>query len=36
MAQTDYWLEMQGLTEPMRYDASTDHYVPCSWDEAFA
>ncbi len=37
MAQTDYWLEMQGrLTEPMRYDASIDHYVPCSWDEAFA
>ena len=37
MAQTDYWLEMQGrLTEPMRYDAATDHYVPCSWDEAFA
>ncbi|HEL3175349.1 TPA: FdhF/YdeP family oxidoreductase [Stenotrophomonas maltophilia] len=37
MAQTDYWLEMQGrLTEPMRYDASTDHYVPYSWDEAFA
>lgn len=37
MAQTDYWLEMQGrLTEPMRYDAGTDHYVPCSWDEAFA
>ncbi len=37
MAQTDYWLEMQGrLTEPMRYDAATDHYVPCSWDDAFA
>ncbi|WP_049399722.1 FdhF/YdeP family oxidoreductase [Stenotrophomonas maltophilia] len=37
MAQTDYWLEMQGrLTEPMRYDESTDHYVPCGWDEAFA
>lgn len=36
-AQTDYWLEMQGrLTEPMRYDAATDHYVPCSWDDAFA
>lgn len=32
----DYDLEMQGrLTEPMRYDATTDHYVPCSWDEAF-
>jgi len=37
MAQSDYWLEMQGrLTEPMRYDASTDHYVPCPWDDAFA
>ncbi|WP_312400429.1 FdhF/YdeP family oxidoreductase [Stenotrophomonas indicatrix] len=37
MAQTDYWLEQQGrLTEPMRYDAATDHYVPCEWDEAFA
>ncbi|MDT3487223.1 FdhF/YdeP family oxidoreductase [Stenotrophomonas maltophilia] len=37
MAQSDYWLEMQGrLTEPMRYDAATDHYVPCSWDDAIA
>ncbi len=37
MAQSDYWLEMQGrLTEPMRYEASTDRYVPCAWDEAFA
>lgn len=37
MEQSDYWLEMQGrLTEPMRYDAVTDHYVPVSWDEAFA
>ncbi|MBX3540043.1 MAG: FdhF/YdeP family oxidoreductase [Chelatococcus sp.] len=36
MEQSDYWLEMQGrLTEPMRYDASTDRYIPCSWDEAF-
>ncbi|HEU4485444.1 MAG TPA: FdhF/YdeP family oxidoreductase [Povalibacter sp.] len=36
MQQSDYWLEMQGrLTEPMRYEASTDRYVPCSWDEAF-
>lgn len=35
--QSDYWLEMQGrLTEPMRYDAGTDHYVPCDWDSAFA
>ena len=37
MTQSDYWLEMQGrLTEPMRYDAATDHYVPVSWNDAFA
>lgn len=36
MQQSDYWLELQGrLTEPMRYDAASDHYVPCSWEEAF-
>lgn len=36
MEQSDYWLEMQGrLTEPMRYDGSTDRYVPCDWDNAF-
>ncbi|TBU92976.1 FdhF/YdeP family oxidoreductase [Phytopseudomonas dryadis] len=35
--QSDYWLEYQGrLTEPMRYDATTDRYVPTSWDDAFA
>ena len=35
--QSDHWLEMQGrLVEPMRYDAATDHYVPCDWDAAFA
>ncbi|CAM5775360.1 molybdopterin oxidoreductase alpha subunit [Labrys miyagiensis] len=34
---SDYWLEEQGrLTEPMRYDSATDHYVPIGWDEAFA
>jgi molybdopterin-dependent oxidoreductase alpha subunit len=34
---SDYWLEEQGrLTEPMRYDATSDHYVPVTWDEAFA
>src|SRR5262249_23050881 len=34
--QSDYWLEQQGrLTEPMRYDPATDHYVPVTWDEAF-
>ncbi|HEY9104445.1 FdhF/YdeP family oxidoreductase [Chitinimonas sp.] len=36
-AHDDYWLEGQGrLTEPMRYDAATDRYVPASWDESFA
>ncbi len=36
MEQSDHWLEMQGrLTEPMRYDAATDKYVPVSWDDAF-
>jgi len=35
--ESDYWLEQQGrLTEPMRYDPSTDHYVPVTWDDAFA
>ena len=35
--QSDYWLEYQGrLTHPMCYDAATDHYVPISWDQAFA
>ncbi|WP_447911544.1 FdhF/YdeP family oxidoreductase [Microbacterium phyllosphaerae] len=33
----DFDLEDQGrLTEPMTYDAATDHYVPISWDDAFA
>ena len=36
MAQSDYWLEEQGrLTEPMRYDATTDRYVPVTWDDAY-
>ena len=31
----DHDLEMQGrLTEPMRYDAATDTYRRCGWDEA--
>jgi len=35
--QTDHWLEAQGrLTEPMRYEAASDRYLPLSWDEAFA
>ena len=34
---TDYALEAAGrLTQPMRYDAASDRYVPVSWDEAFA
>jgi len=36
-AREDHWLEAQGrLTEPMRYDAAQDRYVPVGWDEAFA
>ncbi|MDJ1483051.1 FdhF/YdeP family oxidoreductase [Cytophagaceae bacterium YF14B1] len=31
-----YWLEQQGrLTEPMWYNAATDHYEPISWQNAF-
>jgi molybdopterin-dependent oxidoreductase alpha subunit len=34
---TDFELESAGrLTEPMRYDAASDKYLPVSWDEAFA
>src|ERR1700688_583299 len=34
---SDYWLEEQGrLTEPMRYDAASDHYVTIGWEDAFA
>ena len=34
---TDHDLENKGrLTEPMRYDAASDRYVPVSWQEAFA
>ena len=33
---SDYDLEQQGrLTHPMRYDAESDRYVPCEWEEAF-
>jgi molybdopterin-dependent oxidoreductase alpha subunit len=36
-AWSDYELEMAGrVTRPMAYDAASDHYVPMSWDEAFA
>ena len=35
--QSDYFLEYQGrLTEPLRYNARTDHYEPISWDDALA
>ncbi|MER7952412.1 FdhF/YdeP family oxidoreductase [Streptomyces sp. NPDC096079] len=34
---SDYDLENEGrLTEPMVYDAESDHYVPISWKDAFA
>ncbi len=33
----DFDLEQAGrLTEPLRYDPASDHYVPVSWVEAFA
>ncbi|KQS51810.1 MULTISPECIES: FdhF/YdeP family oxidoreductase [unclassified Sphingomonas] len=33
----DYDLEQAGrLTHPLKYDANTDKYAACSWDEAFA
>ncbi len=32
----DFDLEMKGrLTAPLRYDAASDRYLECSWDEAF-
>src|SRR3984893_2601250 len=35
--ESDYWLEEQGrLTEPMRYDPTTDHYLQVDRAEAFA
>jgi molybdopterin-dependent oxidoreductase alpha subunit len=34
-AMHDHDLEMQGrLTEPMRYDPASDHYLPVAWEEA--
>ncbi len=34
---SDYELENAGrLTHPLRYDATTDHFVPIDWDEAYA
>ncbi len=35
--KTDYWLGQQGrLTEPMVAHEGASHYVPISWDDAFA
>ncbi len=35
--QSDFALEDLGrITEPMRYNAQTDRYERCSWDDAFA
>lgn len=33
---TDHDLERQGrLTHPLRYDAASDRYLPCTWKDAF-
>jgi len=35
--RSDFELEDAGrLTHPLAYDAATDHFVPISWDDAFA
>ncbi|WP_298768311.1 FdhF/YdeP family oxidoreductase [uncultured Shewanella sp.] len=35
--QNGHFLESQGrLHQPLSYDAQTDHYVPISWNKAFA
>ncbi|GAB6939234.1 FdhF/YdeP family oxidoreductase [Isoptericola variabilis] len=35
--RTEHWLGQQGrLVEPVHKAAGSDHYVPVSWDEAFA
>ncbi len=35
--QSDHWIESQGrVTEPLRYNAATDHYEVVTWDEAIA
>jgi oxalate decarboxylase/phosphoglucose isomerase-like protein (cupin superfamily) len=35
--KSDYWLEERGrLTDPMRYDAASNRYLPISWEDAFA
>ena len=36
-AQSDYWLGQQGrITHPMVRHEGASHYVPISWDDAFA
>ncbi|RXD07110.1 FdhF/YdeP family oxidoreductase [Sphingomonas sp. UV9] len=33
--QSDHWIEDQGrVTEPLRYNAATDHYEVVSWEDA--
>ena len=35
--KSDYWLKERGrLTDPMRYDAASNRYLPISWEDAFA
>ncbi|MBD8470951.1 FdhF/YdeP family oxidoreductase [Sphingomonas sp. CFBP 8765] len=35
--QSDHWIEDQGrVTEPLRYNAATDHYEVVTWAEAMA
>ncbi|MBO9687754.1 MAG: FdhF/YdeP family oxidoreductase [Mitsuaria chitosanitabida] len=37
LAMSDYTLENLGrLTDPLRYDAASDKFLPVGWDEAFA
>ncbi|MFI2103182.1 FdhF/YdeP family oxidoreductase [Isoptericola sp. NPDC019693] len=37
VTRTEHWLGQQGrLVEPVHKAAGSDHYVPVSWDEAFA
>jgi molybdopterin-dependent oxidoreductase alpha subunit len=36
-AESDHWIEGQGrITDPLRYNADTDHYEVVEWDEAIA
>ncbi|MEN0129196.1 MAG: FdhF/YdeP family oxidoreductase [Brevundimonas sp.] len=37
LGRSEYWLGQQGrLVEPVHKPAGSDHYVPISWDDAFA